>query len=199
MSELWTFIQIGVRHIVSLEAMDHVLFLVALAAVYRFRQASPLLWVITAFTIGHSVSLALSVTGLLTVPAPLVEFLIPVTIVAAGIENLLLSRAHRGWDRGYRPMLAGVFGLIHGAGFAGYLQAMFVDRVAVPLLGFNVGIELGQVLVLAAIGAALSAVDGMIEQRQGTTGEAAPRLRVVALSVMVIMAGATWALERLPW
>jgi hypothetical protein len=91
MNSLATFIQLGFRHIIDVEAMDHILFLLALAAIYRLRDARDALWVVTAFTVGHSITLALAVTGALTLPPALIEFLIPVTIVATGIENLVVT------------------------------------------------------------------------------------------------------------
>src|SRR5438552_358561 len=133
MSDLATYIQLGFRHIVDVEAMDHILFLVALAAIYRPRDVKNALWVITAFTVGHSITLALAVTGTVHLPSALIEFLIPVTIVATGIENLIVSaRQRRHGGSRYRPVLAGVFGLVHGAGFANYLSALFVTHVALP-------------------------------------------------------------------
>ncbi|HEV2643969.1 MAG TPA: HupE/UreJ family protein, partial [Candidatus Elarobacter sp.] len=138
MSELLSFAHLGFRHIVDIDAMDHILFLVALAAIYRFRDARNALWVVTAFTVGHSVTLALAVTGLVTIPSRVVEFLIPVTIVVTGVENIIVAdRSHAIWGGRYRPVFAGVFGLVHGAGFANYLRALFVDSIAVPLFGFN--------------------------------------------------------------
>src|SRR2546422_5953590 len=146
MSELQAFITLGFRHIADFEAMDHILFLLALAAIYRARDWRNSLWVISAFTIGHSVTLGLAVTGAVALPAALVEFLIPLTIVATCVENLLVrDRAHAWWGGRYRPVFAGAFGLVHGAGFANYLRDLFVAPIAVPLFGFNVGIELGQV------------------------------------------------------
>src|SRR5262249_31905978 len=143
----------------------HILFLVALAAVYRLRDARMALWVITAFTVGHSISLALAVTGVVRFPSAVVEFLISVTIAATGIQNLILAARRRptraGW---YRPMLAGAFGLVHGAGFANYLNALFVEHIALPLFGFNVGIELGQILVLSISAVLLSILDRGIER-----------------------------------
>jgi hypothetical protein len=204
MSEFIAFFQLGFRHIVTAGALDHILFLVALAVIYRVSDWRDALWVISAFTVGHSVTLALAVTGALAIPEPLVEFLIPLTIVAAAAENLAIrDRAAGSSARRYRPLLAGVFGLVHGAGFAGYLQSLFVDRVAVPLLGFNVGIEVGQILVLVAIGLALVMVDAVIRRAQQSlrVWKAAPvlRLRVVGLSLMIGAVAAVWAVERRPW
>ena len=75
MSEFLTFAQLGFRHIVDIRALDHVLFLIVLAAIYRLRDAKMALWVVTAFTVGHSITLALAVTGMLDLPMALVEFL----------------------------------------------------------------------------------------------------------------------------
>ena len=201
MSEFLTFAQLGLRHIVDIEAMDHILFLVALAAIYRFRDLRKVFWVITAFTVGHSITLALAVTGLLTLPSNIVEFLIPVTIVATGIENLMVrDREHAMWGGRYRPVFAGVFGLVHGAGFANYLKALFVDRLAVPLFGFNVGIELGQVVVLCAIAIVFAAVDQAITAARQPGASWQPlRARVVAVSLLVVAVGSAWAVERSPW
>ena len=201
MSELATFIQLGFRHIVDIEAMDHILFLVALAAIYRFRDARQVLWVVTAFTVGHSISLALAVTGVIEFPARVIEFLIPVTIVATGVENLLVrDREHGAWRGRFRPVFAGVFGLVHGAGFAGYLKALFVEHVAAPLFGFNVGIELGQVVVLLAIAVAIAGIDRAVALlRQGSLDTQRLRLRVVSISLLVVAVGSVWAVQRRPW
>lgn len=201
MNDLAVFAQLGFRHIVNAEAMDHILFLVALAAIYRFRDARKVLWVVTAFTVGHSITLALAVTGLLTIPSAVIEFLIPVTIVATGIENLIVrNRAHAVWGGRYRPIFAGIFGLVHGAGFANYLRALFVDRLAVPLFGFNIGIELGQIVVLVVIAIAFWLLDAAIALlRRPASSWDSLRVRVVAVSALVVAVGSVWAVERRPW
>src|SRR3989442_13387929 len=182
MSELQAFITLGFRHITDLAAMDHILFLLALAAIYRARDWRRSLWVISAFTAGHSVTLALAVTGAVALPTALIEFLIPLTIVATCIENLLVrDRARAWWGGRYRPVFAGVFGLVHGAGFANYLRGLFVAPIALPLFGFNVGIELGQLVVLALAAGALAGLDrcvGAVAPRAGSP----LRVRVVAAS-----------------
>ena len=204
MSEFLTFFQLGFGHIVTAGAMDHILFLAILAVVYRAREWRDALWVISAFTVGHSVTLALAVTGALRMGEPVVEFLIPLTIVAAAIENLVTrERAATSRARRYRPILAGVFGLVHGAGFANYLESLFVERIAVPLLGFNVGIEAGQILVLVAIGAVLIVVDAGLRraQRISLVPMTMPvlRFRIVGVSLMIGLVAAVWAVERRPW
>ena len=200
MNELAAFVALGFRHIVDVEALDHILFLLALAAIYRVRDWRDAVWVVSAFTVGHSVTLALAVTGALTVSAGLVEFLIPLTIVATCIENLIVRKRRTRWGGGYRPVLAAVFGLVHGAGFASYLRSLFVDRIAVPLFGFNLGIELGQLVVLTLAAVALAALDRLLAlpaQRAGTASVLL--LRVITVSAAVALIAARWAVERRPF
>jgi hypothetical protein len=200
LSELLTFLQLGFRHITDLDAMDHILFLLALAAIYRPRDWRSALWVVTAFTVGHSITLALAVTGAVRLPTRLIEFLIPITIAATCIENIIVADRDRAPLRGrYRPIFAGLFGLVHGAGFANYLRDLFVDRVALPLFGFNVGIELGQIVVLCFAAVAVVSVDRLIEFLRRPRGIGALRLRVVAISAVVLVVAARWAVERNPW
>ena len=202
MSDFATYVTLGFRHITNLAAMDHILFLLALAAIYRLRDWRDSLWVVSAFTVGHSVTLGLAVTGWLTLPARLIEFLIPLTIIATCIENLVVRDRRRAlWGGRYRPGFAGVFGLVHGAGFANYLRSLFVDQVALPLFGFNVGIELGQIVVLAGAAGALLLLDRLITLSASArpVGGGALRLRTVAVSVVVALVAASWAVERAPW
>ena len=200
MSELGVFVTLGFRHIVDLEALDHILFLVALAAIYRVRDWRDALWVVSAFTVGHSVTLAFAVTGALVLSPRLVEFLIPLTIVATCAENLVVREQRRiGWRGGYRPVFAAVFGLVHGAGFASYLRSLFVDRIALPLFGFNVGIELGQVVVLVLGAVALAALDRLLALAATRRGASVLRWRVIAVSAAVALIAARWAVERSPF
>jgi hypothetical protein len=187
-SELLAFGTLGFRHITDPRGADHILFLLALAAIYRFGLARVHL-VVTAFTVGHSVTLALAVTGALVLPSGVIEFLIPVTIVATALENLIVrDRSAALWGRRYRPVFAGVFGLVHGAGFANYLRSLFVDRIAIPLLGFNLGLEAGQLIVIALAFISFAALDRAISlvmaasHRQEVAGPL--RIRTLAVSVL---------------
>ncbi len=189
MSELAAFVRMGFRHIVDPAAFDHILFLLALAAIYRGRDWRASIRVVTAFTVGHSLTLALAVTGTMTLSTGIIEFLIPVTIVITGLENLRVrARPSTPPTERYRPVLAGAFGLVHGAGFANYLHSLFTGPIAVPLFGFNVGIELGQLLVLAVSALVLSGVDLLLGHRR----------RVVAVSAAVALVAASMAVDRLP-
>jgi hypothetical protein len=197
MSELTAYIALGYGHIVSIEAVDHLLFLVALAAAYRWRDWRPALAVVSAFTVGHSVTLALAATRTLLLPSALVEVLIPLTIVATCAENLRSARrataAPTTW---HRPALAALFGLVHGAGFAGYLQSLMLTDIVRPLLGFNIGIELGQVVVLTVIALVAAVLDAFFTRlRQGRAGFA---WRVVSVSAVVMLVAGRMAWERLP-
>jgi hypothetical protein len=98
-------------------------------------------------------------------------------------------------------VLAGVFGLVHGAGFATYLRSLFVDHIALPLFGFNVGIEIGQICVLAATFVAFTAVDRAIATVRAPRrrGIAPLRIRTMAVSSVAVVVAARWALERAPW
>jgi hypothetical protein len=201
MQDCFTFIQLGFRHITDLDAMDHILFLLALAAIYQPRDWRKAMWVVTAFTIGHSVTLGLAVTGAIRLPTKLIEFLIPVTIVATCIENIIVKNRDRAlWGGKYRPVFAGVFGLVHGAGFANYLRDLFGDHIAVPLFGFNIGIEIGQIAVLTVAGIALLSADWLIARaRESLRPESVLRLRVIAVSFVVMIVAGHWAIQRHPW
>jgi hypothetical protein len=174
-SELAVFAQVGFRHILARDAADHILFLVALAAIYRGRDWKAVLWVISAFTVGHSVTLALAAAGISTAPVRVIEFLIPMTIIATGIETLIWrEQVLAGRRARMRPWFAGLFGLIHGAGFAESLRGFLVDGIAVPLLGFNLGIEAGQVVVLLIAAVFLAGLDRALQAapRVGSEGRA---------------------------
>ena len=194
MSDFTTFLALGFRHVTEPSALDHLLFLVALAAPYRLRDWRHLLAVASAFTVGHSITLALVVTGAAHLPTALIEFLIPVTIVLAGLENLRQSGARpRGW---LFPVLAGGFGLIHGAGFANFLRAMFTGAVALPLFSFNVGIELGQITVLTLALVLLTAADRGMAAAWPARGL---RARAIATSLVAAVWAAAMAVQRSPW
>jgi len=201
MSELMTFIHLGFRHITDVGAMDHILFLVALAAIYRGSDWRDSLWVVSAFTVGHSITLALAVTGALRLPTALIEFLIPLTIVATALENLVVRNRSRAPLRGrYRPVFAGIFGLVHGAGFANYLRSLFSGSIALPLFGFNLGIEAGQIVVLLLAGLALAGLDRFLTVvRSPQAFPSAYRLRVVTVSLIVVMVATQMAAARRPW
>lgn len=145
-----TFLELGFDHILDINAYDHVLFVMTLCAIYAASQWKKVLILVTAFTIGHSITLALSTLKLVSISPDLVEFLIPLTIIITSLYNIYKVKAGDEkvvWHYG----LAAFFGLIHGLGFSNYLKAILgkEDDLVVPLLSFNLGVELGQIIVVA--------------------------------------------------
>ncbi|MBI1354998.1 MAG: HupE/UreJ family protein [Acidobacteria bacterium] len=137
------YLLLGFEHILP-KGLDHILFVLGLFLLSV--ELKPLLWQVTAFTVAHSVTLALSMLDVVSLPSRPVETLIAVSIAYVGIENVLTSRLHA-----WRTALVFVFGLLHGLGFAGVLHELGAptDRFFPALIGFNLGVELGQVTVLA--------------------------------------------------
>jgi hypothetical protein len=146
------YLSLGWEHIVSPEATDHQLFLMAMIAPFSWRNGKRLLVLITAFTIGHSLTLAFSSTGSIRIPSYGVELLIPFTIFLTALFHGLKGGDPKTKGQGFQTLynLAGLFGLIHGLGFANTLKALLgrEESLLLPLAGFNLGIELGQILVL---------------------------------------------------
>jgi hydrogenase/urease accessory protein HupE len=181
MAVIRRFVPAGVHHI--LIGPDHLLFLVGLLLLGgSLRQ---IVVVVTAFTAAHSVTLSLAVLGLVNPPARVVEPAIALSIIYVGADNLTVrgGRDVRGW-------IAFAFGLIHGFGFASVLREMDLPARALgwSLFSFNLGVELGQLLVVIPVAAALAAIRAK--------SEAAGRRVVVAGSIVVIAAGTYWFIER---
>ncbi len=161
MSVFTTYLQLGFLHICSWQATDHLTFLLALCAPYVLADWRRVVALVTSFTVGHSITLALATLGVVGVNAPLIEALIPVTIILAAFVNM--KQVGPALDRRSRretPVLwaapnalAVAFGLIHGLGFSNYLRALLgaKSRPVVELLSFNLGVELGQLLVVSVI------------------------------------------------
>ncbi len=152
MQDFIFYLKLGWEHIISLDALDHQLFILALIAVYSYNDFKKILILVTAFTIGHSVTLALSVLDVLRVPGNWVEFLIPLTIVITSLDNILMKSNQKTLMK-MNYYLALFFGLIHGMGFANIARMTLAKEqtIFVPLLGFNIGLELGQIALVIAI------------------------------------------------
>ena len=145
-----TYLELGFDHILDLNAYDHILFVMTLCVIYAVAQWKQILILVTAFTIGHSVTLALSTLGLVNIPGRLIEYLIPVTIILTAVYNIFKVRADNNKIT-LHYNLAAFFGLIHGLGFSNYLKALLgtEEDLVIPLLAFNVGVELGQLIIVA--------------------------------------------------
>lgn len=151
MSEFAFYFDLGLDHILDLRAYDHIAFIIAFAAIYQLSDWKKVLILVTAFTIGHSITLALATLKLISVNSDLVEFLIPVTILITAISNLFTDEKEiHNKKINLNYLLAGVFGLIHGLGFSNYLQAILGkdESIISQLLAFNVGLEGGQIIIV---------------------------------------------------
>jgi len=153
MSEFQLYFTLGQEHILDYKnGYDHILFVLALCAVYLVRDWKKILILVTAFTIGHSITLALATLSIVSVNADVIEFLIPLTIFITAVSNLFKKeelRNSKGIQLNY--VFALFFGLIHGLGFSNYLRALLgKDRsILSQLLAFNLGLEFGQIIVVA--------------------------------------------------
>jgi hypothetical protein len=158
MSEFVIYLRLGLEHILDWRGLDHVLFLVTLCAAYQISEWKKILVLVTAFTIGHCITLVLAGMQWLTLPSSLVETLIPVTILITslynGIGRKTIDHHHAWWSASMRATyaMALAFGLIHGLGFANYFRTLLGDSgtVVFPLFAFNMGIEFGQLVAVSA-------------------------------------------------
>lgn len=150
MQDFLFYLQLGWEHIISKDALDHQLFILALIAIFSFRDWKKVLILVTAFTIGHSLTLVLSALDVFRFPSDWVEFLIPCTIVFTALDNIIFSKNEKKLIQ-LNYYLALLFGLIHGMGFANSVRMMLASEqdITLPLFGFNVGLELGQIAVVA--------------------------------------------------
>ncbi len=161
MSLFTTYLELGYQHIAGLDGLDHILFLLVLTSPYTIQRWKLLLLMVTAFTIGHSLSLALAAMDAVEVNRTWIEFLIPVTIVLAGLFNLF--RKNKSNKTPWLSLLVVIaFGLIHGVGFSSFFQSLLgkEESILMPLLAFNLGIELGQLLIVMIVVILLTAVQG---------------------------------------
>ena len=147
MSLFELYLRLGFKHIIDINGYDHIVFILALCAAYNFTQFRKILILITAFTIGHSVTLALSTLKLVLIRADIIEFLIPVTILFTATSNLFVSNKRK---TQFIYSLTLFFGLIHGLGFSNYLKELLgkESSIVTPLLAFNLGLEIGQILIV---------------------------------------------------
>jgi hypothetical protein len=191
MGDFGFYFGLGWEHIISPDALDHQLFIAALAAIYLLSDWKQVLILVTAFTIGHSLTLALSVMDVVRFPSDWVEFLIPVTIVITAISNL--------FQRKFTPrsirinyFLALFFGLIHGMGFANSIRFMLADdqQLGWGLFGFNVGLEAGQVVLVLV----LLLLAHLVVKKMNTNR----REWVLFISAGVFALSLKMALERIP-
>ncbi|MEO6286781.1 MAG: HupE/UreJ family protein [Dyadobacter sp.] len=158
MSEFQAYLQLGFSHITDSNGYDHILFIMALCTVYTLIDWKKVVILVTAFTIGHSITLALATMGLVSINKDWIELLIPVTIIITASLNFFYQIPKSSFSKkettsALRYPLAMFFGLIHGLGFSNYLKALLGNEAQIfnPLLGFNIGLELGQLIIVFII------------------------------------------------
>lgn len=194
MEEFWFYIQLGLNHVLDINAYDHILFLSALVIPFTFKNGINVLWLATIFTITHCLSLALSAFEIVTVDVSLIEFLIPVTILLIVLYNILELRNETGQKSMLWHMIAtAFFGLVHGFGFSNYFKMLVADsdEKVGPLLGFALGIEFSQVIIVLLILLIAYLCQSVLKMRQA--------LFITSASVIIILITIPLLYHTFPW
>lgn len=188
----WDYFHIGWDHIINRNAWDHLLFIMALSAIYVFKDWKQVLILVTAFTIGHTVTLVLATFNIIRFSSNWIEFLIPVTIMITALLNTLMKKFTPKSVR-LNYFLALAFGLIHGMGFANGLRSLLGKEsdILLPLLGFNLGLEAGQLVAVLGLLILAAIWQGVFKVSR--------RDWVLFLSGGAFMAALVMAMERLPF
>jgi hypothetical protein len=150
MSEFGLYFKLGVEHILDTRGYDHLLFIIALCVIYNAREWSRVLILVTAFTIGHSITLVMATLELISMRTDIVEFLIPITILITATNNIFKKQSSITRKIQINYLFALFFGLIHGLGFSNYLRSLLGSNssVVTQLFAFNIGIEAGQIIIV---------------------------------------------------
>lgn len=182
------YLQLGIEHILDIQARDHILFILVMIVIYRPTEWKAVIWIVTSFTIGHSLTLALAALGFISIPTVWIEVIIALTIFSTALENIFMPASIR-----HRVWLSGVFGLIHGLGFSNFLKAMLGQShdIILQLFAFNIGVEVGQIVILMIL---FVGIWGLT-----TAFKLKTRDIVVVLSVLVAVQSFLWILNRVGW
>ena len=152
MQEFWLYFEMGLRHVLDINAYDHVLFLIGLTVPYSFNEWKKLFILITLFTIGHTVALVLSVFNILYIRENIVEFVIPITILIVALYNLFTAGKNNKTESiSIIAIITLFFGIIHGLGFSNYFKTILPGNATdklLPLSEFALGIEAAQIIVV---------------------------------------------------
>lgn len=191
MNDFGFYFTIGWQHIISLDALDHQLFILVLTVLYTAKEWKQVLILVTAFTIGHCITLALSTLGILNVPSNLVEFFIPCTIFITAAGNII-KPVNRQKSININYFFAMLFGLVHGLGFANTLKFMLAknQNLGWSLLSFNLGLEAGQIAVVIFL---LLLAHTFIH-----TLKVNRRYWIISISAMVLIASIKMLFDRYP-
>ena len=179
---IWFYLKLGILHIIPL-GTDHILFVTSLCLLST--RIKTILWQATAFTVAHSVTLALSMKGVLVAPGAVVEPIIALSIVFVAIENILLSKL-----KPWRIVIVFLFGLIHGLGFASALNAIGLPRnkFYTSILSFNAGVEIGQVIVIICVFILIIIPFGQMKKYR--------KFIVYPLSILIALIASYWFVKR---
>jgi hypothetical protein len=188
MRDFLFYFKVGWNHIISWDATDHLYFIAALAIVYSFSDWKRVVMLVTAFTIGHAITLYLSAIDLFRFSIEWVEFAIPCTIVATAGFNFIKINSSL-W---IRYLVPGVFGLVHGLGYANYIRMMMTEsqHMIWNLFSFNIGLEIGQIFVVLLI---LMVVEAAKQIRSESH-----KFLIVIFSLVVMLLSLKLAWERFP-
>lgn len=152
MADFWIYFNIGLKHVLSIFAYDHILFLLALTVPYEFKSWKKILILVSFFTLGHTLALFLSVFNILSIKSTIVEFLIPVTILIAALYNIIISgKSSKKENITFVGFCTLFFGIIHGLGFSNYFNSILSGKPTdklLPLFEFALGIELAQIIIV---------------------------------------------------
>ena len=185
----------GWNHIMSSDALDHQLFILSLAALFLWKDWRRVLVLVTAFTLGHSLTLALSVYDVIRFSIAWVEFLIPITILLTAIYDLRYLNISKieGRNIQFNYIIALSFGLVHGMGFANSIRQMLASdqTIGIPLLSFNIGLEVGQIVLILLI--------LLIAQLLVVNVKLPRKYWILLLSVIPLILSLRMALERIPF
>jgi hypothetical protein len=169
MTDFWFYLKEGIIHILDLDGLDHFYFILSFCILFSFKDWKKIIGLITAFTFGHCITLFLSGLELMTINADTIELLIPITILLSCINNfyILLKDKQSKQQLVVTYIILLIFGLIHGLGFSNYIKMMLFDdeSIVLPLLGFNVGIELAQLLIVTGLLIVLSVFQLLLKSK----------------------------------
>ncbi|WP_205512723.1 HupE/UreJ family protein [Longitalea arenae] len=192
MQDFTIYFQLGVEHILTPDALDHILFVTALCLRYLWKDWKKVVVLVTAFTIGHSLTLALSALNYIQVNATWIEFLIPLTIAATCVNNITQFKAEPTKRLPLIYFFALFFGLIHGLAYAETILSMEgKDNLVADLLAFNIGIEVAQLLIVLVVLLLSYLVVQLLKLSR--------KLWLQAASALILVISLFWAYQRFPY
>lgn len=193
MDDFTLYVKMGLTHVLDFSAYDHILFLAALAVVFSINQWKKVLWLVTLFTLGHSITLALSAYKIANIDVALIEFLIPVTIFITAVFNIINFKKDDAYESNINLIFALFFGLIHGLGFSNYFRMMIgqEEDKFLPLVEFALGIELAQIIIVLGILLLGFALQNFAKLKK--------QYWVITISIFVVIISSKMMWERIFW